>query len=79
MKTRPDDFIAHIPDETGGITIREHFAILAMQGLLNSMNRQSTWISPNDGYVDYIIENILAKEAVACADALIEQLNMDKE
>lgn len=45
----------------GGLTKREYFAVTALQGMLAKYGS------------DYQVNN--AKEAVYCADALIEELN----
>jgi hypothetical protein len=70
MPTLPD----HIGDfglfyETGmcGLTKREHFAGLAMQGIMASANAPITKDNKWDG-------NIIVEVAVGMADALLEEL-----
>lgn len=48
-----------------GLTIRQHFAAMAMQGLLNGVRRYET---KDD-------EKRIAEMATKAADALIEELN----
>lgn len=76
MKTNPDDLINQIPklsedidsDATicisGGLTKREYFAAMALQGLLSA---DSCWSTSS-----YTIRS------VEIADALIEELNRKK-
>lgn len=73
MKTNPHDLVSaygyaneqsHF-DSNGGLTKREHFAAMALQGLLANSNSQG-------GVDDY------ARGAVNFADALIEELNKPK-
>lgn len=52
---------------TGGLTKREHFAAIAMQGLLGDA----------DNTTDFS-KKYLAQESVKYADALIEELNKGK-
>lgn len=52
----------------GGLTIRQEFAAMAMQGLFSSMNRDD--FPPNLENVEYC-----AKLGVTAADALIKELN----
>ena len=47
-----------------GLTIRQHFAAMAMQGILSSLDNDTP-----------IIGGLLAEYAVKCADALIAELN----
>ena len=54
-------------EPVGGLTKREYFAGLAMQGLLVNMGRNRI----RDAHH-------AAQEAVECADALIEQLNQSE-
>lgn len=74
MKTKPND-IAYpvVYDENlsvhSGLTKREYFAAMAMQGMCSNMdnaNLQNSTI-------------IVTSEAVRFADALIEQLNKEGE
>lgn len=51
-----------------GLTIRQHFAAMAMQGLLSSSD---AWASKSD-------MPELAKRSLYAADALIEELNKPK-
>jgi len=78
MKTKPNDFVTYnvetsyhydkhgqrqtVQSVDGGLTKREYFAAMAMQGLLSNIKPETL-----------IIE--LAKEAVILSDALIEELN----
>ena len=50
------------------MTIREYFAAMAMQGLL------ANGIYPK-GHAHSNLDEVIAREAVSYADALIEQLN----
>lgn len=60
---------------TGGLTKREHFAALAMQGMLaNSYWSELMFKSKFD---DKKIYSVISKDAVAHADALIEALNKE--
>ena len=62
---------ADVPNSmmTGGLTKREYFAGLALQGILANAG----------GWLDEDIAEKQAKIAVDCADALIEALNKKKE
>jgi len=78
MKTKPNDLVTYnvetsyhydkhgqrqtVQSVDGGLTKREYFAAMAMQGLLSNIKPETL-----------IIE--LAKEAVILSDALIEELN----
>lgn len=69
MPCKIDDYDRHIGNITrnvGGLTIRQHFAAMAMQGLCNKPIFTGT--TPEN----------LAKEAVQYADALITELNKEK-
>ena len=58
------------PDRTADqITVRQHFAALAMQAIRNSERAESTWMTPQE----------VAESAVAQADALIAELNRKKD
>lgn len=59
----PDGGISHPQD---GLTIREHFASMAMQGLLSNVETMEWEI------------DCIAKDAVNAADALIKALNETK-
>lgn len=52
---------------TYGLTIRQQFAMAAMQGLASTLSGQCD--------VKPLVAETLAKEAVLCADALIAELN----
>jgi hypothetical protein len=54
-----------------GLTIRQHFAAMAMQGLFSSMNRYD--FPPNLENVAYC-----AQLGVTAADALINELNKER-
>ena len=57
----------HYKDEqTAGLTKREHFAGLAMQGVLSNADTMD-WIESN--------ETTVAEQAVICADALLAELD----
>lgn len=57
-------------NDYNGLTKREHFASLAMQGLLTIYDSSETSpIYPNEGNVKY-----MAKLAIVAADALLEEL-----
>tara|TARA_R110002126_G_scaffold70280_5_gene177027 strand:- start:920 stop:1129 length:210 start_codon:yes stop_codon:yes gene_type:complete len=53
-------------DELQGLTKREHFAGLAMQGIMANDQQYLTWSD-------------LAKDSVAVADALLKQLEQDND
>jgi hypothetical protein len=61
-------------DTFRGLTKREYFAALAMQGLIAQANNNSfnNKYTVDDGWID---PDIVASCAVEIADALIEQLN----
>ena len=62
MKENSQDYAFPVMTITGGLTKREYYASLCMQGLIsNSANKAS----------DFEI----ARVAVVCADALIKELN----
>lgn len=71
MKTNPNSAASAITKETTigqmGLTKREHFAAMAMQGL---------WQSTTDQ--DYDNYEKIAEMSVKQADALIEALNKEK-
>jgi hypothetical protein len=66
MKTIPDDLIVPKPKDVSlpitGLTKREYFAAMAMQGILSCQQGDF----PSD---------LIAKSAIVCADALIKELN----
>jgi hypothetical protein len=63
-KTKPNDPV-HPEGMVSGITIREHFAGLAMQGYCSNANLTDTeWV-------------VLSEWSVSQADALIEALNKE--
>lgn len=55
------------PETVHGLTIRQHYAGMAMQGLL--ANYKANGDEVNDGWP------FVAQKAVMCADALIAELN----
>ena len=61
-------------DSQGGLTIREHFAAMAMQGLLTRVPQR------HNGEVDLgVIESTrIVEEAVIMADKLIAELNKEQ-
>ena len=66
MKTKPDDSAVHyLNKDQRGLTKREYFAGLAMQGLLVNVGRNRLTLS--DGSV--------SKMALTIADELIEELS----
>ena len=72
MKTNPDDPISYNMVDAdgnlhGGLTKREHFAAMAMQGLLS---HNGPWFPDHQG-----TKNLLATAACKYADALIAELN----
>jgi len=87
LKTNPNDLITplkcisfegekNIEMTSGGLTKREYFAALAMQGLLansriHKINESA--LRGNSKYSHYCNWTL----AVECADALIEELNKD--
>jgi hypothetical protein len=73
--TQAADLDAYIgfPDRFGiptglGITKREHFAGLAMQGLCHAVDSQGTWAHD---------AKTVAETAIRYADALLAELDMD--
>jgi len=60
----------------GGLTKREYIAAMAMQGILASLNCEQNGgngiYHVNDGWVDI---NRVSKEAISCADELLNQLS----
>lgn len=66
----PDNSFAILEQTTGGITKRELFAAMAVQGFLSSD------VDPDSGGYDY---PKLARSCVAVADALIHALSTPKE
>jgi len=73
MKTHPNDSIHN--SEQGvqdGLTKREHFAAMAMQGLLSAYDSE-TGIVPNDSNSEY-----MARVAVKAANYLIAELNKEE-
>ena len=69
MKTKPDDPVVVTQQNANnplyGLTKREYFAAMAMQGMLSNTGINT--------------ESHVAHYAVEFADALIERLNMDAE
>ena len=73
MKTHPNDSIHN--SEQGvqdGLTKREHFAAMAMQGLLSIYDSEVGTV-PNDSNSEY-----MARVAVKAADHLIAELNKEE-
>ena len=66
MKIKPDDAISFIPYTQTGITYREYYTGLAMQGILSTIQGLDT---PVD----------VARKAVIYADNLIKELNKTEE
>ena len=56
----------YLEDGTPGLTIRQHFAALAMQGMFGKVN------------LDFINVQTVAECAVDAADALINELNKNR-
>ncbi|MEE8299476.1 MAG: hypothetical protein V3R67_08880 [Thermodesulfobacteriota bacterium] len=56
-----------ILDVFGGLTKREHFAAMAMQGLISSCDQAGEWTGHD-----------CAREAVEAADALLKALETDQ-
>jgi len=68
--TKPNETafpIGMLPGEQG-LTKREYFASMAMQGLLSNSSVMNTQIT----------KTLMANLAIGSADALIEQLNKEK-
>jgi len=65
-----DDYTIHINQ---GLTKREYFAALVLQGLMSRANQNG--IITNK----IMVPDVAAKEAVTFADALIEKLNEEKK
>jgi hypothetical protein len=61
-----DDRLGDITRNKGGLTIRQHFAAIAMQGLL---------ANPEIQKIQSLTVNSIAIEAIQYADALIAELN----
>ena len=92
MKTKPNEPI-NCPDgsyrectkehaltrEGAGLTKREYFAALAMQGVIAALSSGEFFDSLHAGAVSLGIANevMMARMAVDSADALIEALNKD--
>jgi len=80
MKTNPNELVSAYGyigedeyfDSKGGLTKREHFASMALQGLL-SMYDSEVGIVPNDSNSEY-----MARVAVKAADHLIAELNKEE-
>lgn len=60
-----------------GLTKREYFAAIALQGLLANSDLSGSMDSADEEYASNIA-NWYAKRAVRCADLLIAELNQDK-
>lgn len=58
----------------GGLTIRQHFAAMAMQALLSDVEVQR-WIQEDPRYDGDNFKNVVAVNSVEFADALIAELN----
>lgn len=83
MKTNPDDSsyakelkwskagVGYSADIIGGLSKREYFAGLALQGLLMSISEE------NENTFDSLSKKV-AGASCAMADALIEELNKEK-
>jgi hypothetical protein len=72
MKINPHDYAFPVPSDyvgCGGLSIREYFAAIAMQGMIQQMQHI-------DGYGDDVE---CARLSVQYADALINQLNQTNE
>lgn len=54
--------------EANGLTIRQHFAAMAMQGILASLDNDTA-----------IVGSFIADMSVRCADALIAELNKNEK
>lgn len=82
MKTNANDFVdlngnGSPASPTRGLTKREYFAGLAMQGLLAGKEGELI-INCDRNYFDHIVE-ALSRTSVEYADALIEQLNKEEK
>jgi hypothetical protein len=60
--------------ESAGLTKREYFAGLAMQGLLSCIEMQR-WLQTDPRYTGQNFAKVVAINATEFADALIEQLS----
>lgn len=61
-----------IVNESNGLTKREYFAGLAMQGILSNISQEPTnKYSVNDGFLN---TELIAKDSIKCADELLKQL-----
>jgi hypothetical protein len=61
----------HLLIPTTGLTKREYFAAMAMQGIIARPDRSNFYVTNGD-YLDYAS---IAKDAVGCADALLTALS----
>lgn len=67
LKGEVDEVAAEIGKNYQGLTKREHFAAMAMQGMVSTVS---------DGHVAY---EVLASDAVRLADALLKALENNNE
>lgn len=79
MKTTPDEFINAMLDPNGsfvqyGLTIRQHFSAMAMQGWISATELKGVPMDAVDN-----MPRIAARWAVEYADALIEALNKEEQ
>lgn len=70
MTTLSNESAFPIKDECAGLTKREYFSAMAMQGLLSN----PVYNNPNEKSKMVSVPN-LTKAAICYADALIEELN----
>lgn len=66
IETRPEPKVIKLPDMPAPLTLREQAAIAAMQGIISN-NRYNC------------STNMVAETAVRYADALIKELNLNKD
>lgn len=70
LKTYPNNPVNVVTEETTiaqmGLTKREHFAAMALQGIISNPNRGSAKLAD------------ISKSAVILADALINELNKEQ-
>lgn len=62
-----------------GLTKREYFAAMAMQGIINSVystpgNYQTQLVAWKESYGDILVKEAIAKDAINIADALLTSL-----
>jgi hypothetical protein len=72
---RYDEMLGDIPAYYTGLTIRQQFAAMAMQGILANEELRMKLIADSRLEKEWDLTFCVAKEAVIQADALITELN----